>query len=447
MPDAGAAADAAPAEDATVAVDPDAGPPPKDFECHDPWTQATKKDPACAARTVVTVTSFDTKSETGVSIARAPSGRIGISFHQENAGTIGSLWVAHFERTSKSGTSPKPELVERHGAVVSHTGWLSRIAASGDDAFTILSYDWDDTSEVGNVSTVQLVDGAGPLTTPALVLAAVKQPSEMGFAIGQDGTAFAAVRQWQSDTTAKLIVLRHAPQQDWEPLPEVPSQGLGLAPSDAPGAGSSALVVDAAGTVHLLYHFNESQFPFSSMPRYFAFGGGDWTYRKTIDNNVPEGLCGFSPRLAVRGAKKYAAYFFRKNGQDTIIDPTAELHLATWSGADDEPKRELIDSSLPANTIQAPRYRVAMAVDKFGLVHLAFVRPIMREDHGRLEYRRQQRTDGGDVTWLSDIIDDDVLSTETAADVDLIVDDDARPHIAYRSGKDGLVRYATRTDR
>ena len=45
------------------------------------------------------------------------------------------------------------------------------------------------------------------------------------------------------------------------------------------------------------------------------------------------------------------------------------------------------------------------------------------------------------------VVDSDVLSNLSTAYVDLVVDDHARPHIAYVSAKDGKVKYATRFDR
>ena len=93
-----------------------------------------------------------------------------------------------------------------------------------------------------------------------------------------------------------------------------------------------------------------------------------------------------------------------------------------------------------------PAYRVAMAVDKFGLIHLAIIRP-SPGNAGTLEYRRQARDASGNVKWLSDIVDDNVLAGGANGRVDMVVDDKARPHIAYISDVDLKVRYATRYDR
>ena len=96
----------------------------------------------------------------------------------------------------------------------------------------------------------------------------------------------------------------------------------------------------------------------------------------------------------------------------------------------------------------AYRFGAAMTVDRFGMLHVVVVRPASI-DHGFVEYKRQAMV-GGAVTWLTDIVDDEVLTddlTNGNAFAAIVVDDDARPHIVYRSGVSGNVYYATRFDR
>jgi hypothetical protein len=211
-----------------------------------------------------------------------------------------------------------------------------------------------------------------------------------------------------------------------------------------PGSGASFLLADPTGQVHLLYHYNELEQ--HSTPRYHTLDGTSWSYRKTVGNNVLDGLSGFNPRLAVFGTKKFAAYFFRKAGQTGAA--TADLRLATWQSSADVPQIEILSQGINSKDAPTPAYRVAMAVDKYGLVHLAIIQPTnYAETVGYLEYRRQTRVAGGGTKWLSDIVDPDVLASFTTASVDLIVDESARPHIAYRSAYDaGRVKYATRFD-
>jgi hypothetical protein len=113
----------------------------------------------------------------------------------------------------------------------------------------------------------------------------------------------------------------------------------------------------------------------------------------------------------------------------------------------DTPQIEILQQQIPSSDPAEPAYRVAMAVDKFGLVHLAMVLPSTPPTRGTLDYVRQTRGADGTTKWLTDTVDDDVLTALTPAFVDMVVDENARPHIAYRSGKDGTVRYATRFDR
>ena len=87
-----------------------------------------------------------------------------------------------------------------------------------------------------------------------------------------------------------------------------------------------------------------------------------------------------------------------------------------------------------------------MAIDKYGLVHLAIVRP-SSANRASLDYMRQARIAAGGTKWLSDVVAPEVLSEPTDAYVDMLVDENARPHIAYRSGADSKVYYATRFDR
>lgn len=49
--------------------------------------------------------------------------------------------------------------------------------------------------------------------------------------------------------------------------------------------------------------------------------------------------------------------------------------------------------------------------------------------------------------WLVDVVDPNVISQFETGALDLLVDENARPHIAYFSGADSKVRYATRYDR
>lgn len=426
---------APPADGATT----DVGAPPLDFACDEPWTKATRTKTECAPRMVRDVDPVAPIDPTGVSIARTPAGRVGIVYNGETSAETGELHLAHFTPTTP--TYPTPKIVTRSTGFAFHDGYLTKLAASAPDTLAVLSYDRDDASPTGEVHLRKLVGGAEPLTDD-LMQTGVGYPTEIAVASDPAGTIYASVRVSTGANTAKLSTKTKPPNGTFMPL--VPADlTTDLLPKEAPGIGSASLFVDPGGQVHLLYHYNVVMQ--HSTPRYHTLAGTTWSDRKTVDNNVIDGLSGYSPRIVVFGTKKYAAYFFRKALQSVPV--TADLRLASWDSAMDQPMIEIIDQQIPSDDALYPAYRVAMAIDKFGLVHLAIVRPSPSSNEGFLEYRRQTRVASGGTKWLSDIVDPDVLSDLSSAFVDIVVDDDARPHIAYRSAKDGKVKYATRYDR
>jgi hypothetical protein len=437
-----------PGDDARAADDdlpppPDAGSPPDDFSCdRSVWTLADKPRAECLPRRVTVVSPTPIPMNRGVSIARTTTGRIGISYNYDTDAETSKLRVAHFVPTAPD--FPTPVIITRESPDFQHAGYVSRIVASAPDTFHVLSFDLDSASNIGSVNSQKLVDGAGPLTAPELVVADVPSPTEIGYAIDSTKTSYALVRLAVPNDKAKMLAFQKPNDGDWSSLPNLPSLGYGLLPKEAPAAGASSLVVDPNDRLHVLYHHNEVRF--GSTPRYHVLANNDWTYRKTIDNNTLDGWCGFSLKLGLFGSRKYGAYFCEK-APDGVPDPNAELRLSSWVSDDDTPTHEIVDQQIPSKSSMNPRYRVAMAIDRYGLVHLAIVRPSPDEGRGYLEYKRQQRVVGGGTRWLSDIVDDDVLSDEAGAEVAMLVDENARPHIAYVSGKDLLLRYATRFDR
>jgi hypothetical protein len=412
--------------------------PPPDFACDEPWFTVTKRKPECAPRQVRLVEPTSPLDVKGISIARTPAGRVGIAYNAEQGADTGELHLAHFTPTAPSFAAPA--LIVRSTGFAFHDGYLTRLAASAPDTLALLSYDMDDGARAGDVHLRELVAAKEPLTD-ALVVTGVQAPTELGLGGDLAGNLYASVRIGTGQSAAKLAAYRRPAAGGVVALPDLTA---GLVPASAPGIGAASIFVEASGQAHLLFQYNEPLIaPFQSMPRYHTLAGTVWTDRKTVDNNAGDGLSGFSPRIATFGTKKFAAYFFRKAQQP--FPATAELRLATWEGATDTPQLEIVDQQLPSGDTLYPAYRVAMAVDRFGLVHLAIVRP-GTQTTGSLEYRRQTRGPGG-TTWLRDIVDGDIFSGLAQPLVDLVVDEVGRPHIAYVSGKDGLVRYATRFDR
>jgi hypothetical protein len=208
----------------------------------------------------------------------------------------------------------------------------------------------------------------------------------------------------------------------------------------ATGTGAVSMIFGTSGAVHLVYQCTEV--PNFSTPRYHTNAGSAWSYRKTLDNAVFDGVSGISPTIGLSGDAKVSAFFFRKAGQSPPA--VADLRLASWVLADDTPTVEILDQSIPADDETNPMYRVAMAVDHYGLIHLAILRPVANT--GYLSYQRQTIV-AGKVKWLSDVVDDNVMTAIDQAHVDIVVDENARPHIAYSSSVDGNIYYATRYDR
>ena len=97
----------------------------------------------------------------------------------------------------------------------------------------------------------------------------------------------------------------------------------------------------------------------------------------------------------------------------------------------------------PAPT--GPQYSSALAVDGYGLLHLAYVRPTS-DTRCVIGYMRQTRK-AGVVTWLDDGVADNLPCEDyTGVVIALAVDEKGRPHIGYAVAGQGLF-YASRFDR
>lgn len=428
-----------PGTDGGDAASIDAGPPPTDFECSsDEWVKTTKTKAECAPRQVIIVEPLAPIDVSGVAIARTPFGRVGIVYNSETSADSGEMHFAHFTPAKPGFAAPK--IIKRASLPFSHDGYVTKIAASAPDTLALLTYDMDD-SRTGEIHLRKLAGGADPLTDD-LMATGVNSPTEIAIASDGSGNLFTAARIALTATTAKLSTWQKSPAGAFTKLPDITSS---LQFTVAAGVGATSLFVDPGGQAHLLYQWNDNDVaPAHSTPRYHTLAGGIWSDRKTVDNNIIAGLAGFNPRIVVFGTKKFAVFYFRK--AQSSPPRTADLRLATWDSSMDVPQIEILDQQIPSDDELSPGYRVALVVDKFGLLHIATIRPAT-SNSGYVEYRRQVRTANGSIKWLSDIVDKDVVAQVSQAHVDLVVDENARPHIAYLSAKDGKVRYATRFDR
>jgi hypothetical protein len=339
------------------------------------------------------------------------------------------------------------KIVQTGNAVGAQVGYHVKLGASAPDTVHVLSHDVDQ-SVSGDLVHYRLVDGKKPFTTnPDLVVSALQRESEIALAVDPTGNVLATARVTAGTRDgggeiARLVARRKQVGGSFTVMPDL---AIDLSPDDAPGTGAAAILFDAAGVPNALFH-HCCESSKGSQPLYHVFDGQLWSLKKTIDNNPSDGFSGYGARLAVTNTKKVAAFFFRKGQQSPPA--TADLRVATWSLVNDAPTVEVVEQGLPSEEPMNPRYRVAMAVDVWGLIHVAVVSSTPgAATTGTLDYVRQVRVDGGGTKWLRDIIDPEALNSDQHALVDLVVDDKGRPHIAYRSGKDLKIYYVTRYDR
>lgn len=418
----------------------DVGQPPVDFACDEPWTAASKKKSACNPRQVKVIDADGPVDPVGLAIARTPAGRVGVAYHYPAFIDEGDMRLVHFVPKTSSFT---PDVITRSTGAFSQAGYNVALAASAPDTLHLLAHDVDDTLS-GDVLHFRLAAGKEPLVPPSgeVVVSGVPRRTVLGFAVSPTGAdVFATARlvtgaQDGGGSIGKVVFRRKQGSGAFAPLQDLTDDEL---LDNAPGVGAASLFVDPSGQLGAAFHHCESLNV--SSPRYRTFDGTMWSLRKTIDNAAMDGLSGYGVRLAIHGTKKYAAYFHRKANQ--APPATADLRVASWSLANEASTIEVLDQGIPSEDPQSPQYRVAMAVDVYGLVHLAIVRPTSASA-GYLEYKRQTRVNG-ETKWLSDIVDPAVVSASTQTFVDLVVDETGRPHIAYLSGSQA--RYATRYDR
>jgi len=417
-------------------------PPTGDFECTKPWNSAPGAgDPSCVGVRTVTLLESPAVTTGGISIAVTAGGHLGVAYDYDTDADTACVHLAIFPVPATSAAVVAPHIQSVGATPNDLVGIASALAAGGAADVLHLAY----VDEGVEQMTYQEVVGAtGLLSAPELVASGIGAGAYVALAVSGSGLIRASY--YLPSTSAVRSAARMA-GGGFFPSSEIVT---GLDPN-APGTGQSSLVFDDADTPNLLYQ--NCQVDNFSTPVYQTFDGTSWSAGKTLDNADLNGYAGYSPSLAVSGSLKYAAYFFIAAGQSAPA--TAELHLAQWQLFTDSPELAILDSVIPANDPSGSgelfRFQVAIAVDKFGLVHMAIVRPEEGNQSGIVEYVRQALV-GGVTKWLTDVVDGDVFAPSEAdlspdAFVAITVDDAARPHIAYRSGKNGGVYYATRFDR
>ena len=413
---------------------PDAGAPPLDFECPtDPWTKATKPKKECEPRQVKVVEAAAPIDVRGISIARTPTGRVGIVYNSEQGAETGEIHLVHFVPTLP--TYPAPKLVTRATGFAFHDGYNTKIAAMAPDTL------------------------AGPLVRHGRCELRRRGPSPQ--ARRRHGAAHRRARRDRREEPDRDRVRQRSRRQYRRDVPRVdgrddrearrrrrrhaggrrsrrcPIWRRRSTPRTRPASAPASMFVDPGGQVHLLYHYNDDALaPQFSTPRYHTLAGATWSDRKTIDNNAPDGLSGFSASLAVFGTKKYAAFFFRKARASRRQRPrtccSSSWDCAPRHADDRDPRLSRSRRRTRSTPRTASRSR---STSSASCTSRSSGRRTSTHKNGYLEYRRQTREPGGGTKWLSDIVDPDVFSDLSSAFVDMVVDENARPHIAYRSGE------------
>lgn len=440
---------------ADAATENDAGPPdaqvdsgplpvpdsPPDTACGlpaNPWSATTKSDPLCADRRVYQLESWSSAGSpaeiTTLAMAVAKNGRVGVAVNGLTDIEQGDLRIRSFVPASATFTLPAP-LVKVPSSAFENVGAAVRMVAGNDDTFHLVYQ--RDVSQGGGSVVYRKLPASNVLGAEQAVVS-VGHGTELGIAVSPKNSDV-LVSYYVPPTAAQAGELYSRLRPDATQLFATPltvQRSFGL--DGVVGNGQHTLIFDAFGAGHIAFHLSQT---FSSaVPRYSMLGAGVWSLSKTIDNNRLDAMSGYSLSIAVDDQTKYLAYYYRAQGATT-----AELRVAKWSLDGDTPAVDVRDKTILADDPTTPRYAASLAVDKLGLLHLAYVRPTSATQC-LVGYQRQVRAKG-QVSWLEDtVVPSFVCRDRSSMAIALRVDDSARPHIAYAITGDGIY-YATRFDR
>jgi hypothetical protein len=403
---------------------PDAQPgAPIDFECSEPWTRGASRTHAeCLPRQVVVIES-GVADPTSISVAHTAAGRVGISYEYPQGADVSELHLALFPGATLPSPSAAPITILSDGPM-DRVGVRNALAASGTDDLYLA---YLEVSSFGNAVNYCRVGACQPSSIEQVV---GNFASSGELSITVDSTGKATVAAFNPSTG---ILSSYQRTSTWSAAKTIKS-GIDTA---AAGAGQVRLVTDANDLPVAALHFTMAVG--QAQPRYSEFDGTFWSTPKTVDNAGVNGLFGFSIGVGLYSGMHYSAYFGQSGAG--VVD----LRLASWRANSDVPDVSVVVQALPVADFANPLHRSAIAVDKWGLVHLAILEP-QSPGGGVLEYRRQVVV-GGATKWIADIIDDAAVGSGDPSLVDLVVDDSGRPHIAYFNQANGKVFYATRFDR
>ncbi len=435
-PDAEPIRDAAPPRDARPALDgapPDAAPPPPDAsplsdatlepgplatECPIAWTAlgADRPDTCAGRHHMVVAGSIEPPS---VDIARSGQGRVLIGWTEQTLFDAGYYVLRQIdERRLVVIDEAQIEPFFEVGELV---GSAAALAVQRETFHLALWFTSDSGSQV-QYTQWRPDDSLAPVE---VVSGLVGSAGEVDLAVADNGDVHVA---WHDAQSGQILVrARRAPDAAWDADPFEVDVDLG---TNADLGAAVRVVSTDARVQHVAYQHVLGRF--GAAPAYRARIGDRWTARRTLDNNGNRRHSGVGLALAVHGDNRTIAYVDWVGG-------TGELRLARFGSADELPTFETLEAGLAIDETPS-RFPLAMRVDRVGLLHLVAVVP---DGGGRwaLRYWRQTRL-GGPLTWLVDTVDDDVEMRNLTARVDLFVDDDRRPHIAWFDAGDGNVHYA-----
>jgi hypothetical protein len=222
---------------------------------------------------------------------------------------------------------------------------------------------------------------------------------------------------------------------------DIVSMPFGLLP---PAAGSSRVLFDDDGKVNAAIFLAYSKF--HAVPAFGIRTGATYETRPIERSDQVGRVSGQSIGLALTGVVKHAMYFVNE-----VNVRSPELRLATWVVLADSLTFPTFTTLLSAMEVApsaegAPRHALALASDKFGLLHAAIVVPTSAS-LCKVEYRRQKRV-AGQVSWLVDVVEEGLPCDDTGdVNVDIAIDASARPHLLYSAMNPVRLVYATRFDR
>jgi hypothetical protein len=426
-----ATSDAAPPKDAGADVQMPKPEAPLDTPCAEPWALATKTDRACNPRVVRMVETLSEGprpmlSIDSLSLSRTPQGRIGLVYTGDTGPEDGDLHFVQFSPAATSFQFPNVRSVAPN--LVYQRLVAARIASGPNEDFHLV-YQVNDQGEGGEIQYRTL--GPSNAMSAPQVLASAGPRTQLSLALSPSGDAW--VNYYVPGTAASTgfiaTKVRAATTGMFGPsivfLQNIP-QAL------VPGAGRSVIRFDSGVASAVGFRPIDER---SGSSTYAEVSGVQWaTNRRQFSS--PTRRTGHSIDLAHFGGRKFVAYF-EINGTTN----RADLMSGSWATSGEVLSPEVLRADLRADG-EAPE--LALAVDSFGLVHVAYVHQLSGSGTSKCDvmYKRQTST-AGKLIWIEDAIARNMACESLR--VAMVVDEKARPHIAYNDIDH--VYYATRFDR